>query len=246
MTEAAEFVKQGKTYTDVAVYLPLEDHWMRHMLPEDRRGPAANYYWEMQTVERPAGLLGYHPLWISTPFLKGAVVENGHVQYGETIFSMVYVDVEWLDSDALSALLRLAREGARICLPRRPAAPGHRPAADYGDRLAELMSQTGVTTDPGAALRQPPLVSGPDVPEFWCRQVDDDYHVFFAHPNTKWIRYPMAYEGWRSTGRVEREVAIHVNGRERSLRLAFEPEDAILARISAAGEVDVKPGRIEN
>ena len=54
LTEAADFVKQGRTYTDVAVYLPLEDHWMRHMLPEDRRGPAANYYWELQTVERPA------------------------------------------------------------------------------------------------------------------------------------------------------------------------------------------------
>ena len=44
---------------------------------------------------------------------------------------------------------------------------------------------------------------------------------FFAHPDTKRIRYPMAYEGWRSTGRVEREVVIHVNGRERTVRLAF-------------------------
>jgi len=245
MTDAAEFVKLGRTYTDVAVYLPLEDHWMRNMLPEDRRGPAANYYWELQTVDRPADLLGYHPLWISTPFLEEAVVEDSRVRYGEAVFSLVYVDVEWLDDEALSALLRLAREGARICLPRRPSAPGRRPAADYDDRLGELMDQPAVTADPHAALRHSPLVDGEDAPEFWCRRVDGDYHLFFAHPDTKRIRYPMAYEGWRSTGPIERKVTIHVNGRERTVRLAFEPEDAMMVRVSASGEVDVKPGRIE-
>ena len=245
MTEAADFVKQGRTYTDVAVYLPLEDHWMRHMLPEERRGPAANYYWELQTVERPADLLGYHPLWISTPFLEDAVVEDGRVLYGEAAFSVIYVDVDWLDGEALSALLRLAREGARICLPRRPAAPGHRPPMDYEDRLEELMSQPSVAADSGAALRHPPLVSGREAPEFWCREVDGDFHVFFAHPDTKRIRYPMAYEGWRTTGLIEREVILHVNGRERAVRLAFEPEDAMLVRISASGAVEVKPGRVD-
>lgn len=252
LAEAADFVKQGRTFTDVAVYLPLEDHWMRHLLPEERRGPAANYYWELQTVERPAALLGYHPLWISTPFLAEAVVEDGRVRYGEAVFSAIYVDVEWLDAEALSALLRLAREGAYICVPRRPAAPGRRPPGDYGDRLVELMSQTSVTAELGTALRHPetglshsPLVSGRDVPEFWCRQVDGDYHVFFAHPDTKRIRYPMAYEGWRSTTTVEREVSIHANGRERTVRLAFEPEDSMLVRISASGAVDVTPGRVE-
>lgn len=253
MTEAADFVKQGRTYTDLAIYLPLEDHWMRHMLPEERRGPAANYYWELQTVERPGALLGYHPLWISTPFLAEAVVEDGCVRYGEAVFSAIYVDVEWLDAEALPALLRLAREGARICLPHRPAAPGHRPPADYEDRLVELASQQAVTTELGAALRHPetgrphpPLVSGRDAPEFWCREVDGGYHFFFAHPDTKRIRYPMAYEGWRSTGLVEREVTLHVNGRERMLRLAFEPEDAMLVRVSETGAVDVKPGRIDD
>ena len=55
----------------------------------------------------------------------------------------------------------------------------------------------------------------------------------------------MAYEGWRSTERIEREVVLHVNGRERTVHLAFEPEDALLVRISASGAVDVTPGRID-
>ena len=254
LAEAADFIKQGRTYTDVAVYLPLEDHWMRHMLPEERRGPAANYYWELQTVERPAALLGYHPLWISKPFLQDAVVEDGRVRYGEAVFSMIWVDVAWLDGEALSALLRLAREGAWICIPRRPAAPGRLPPGDFEDRLAELMNQPSVIADPdpGAALRHPktgrahpPLVGGRDAPEFWCREVDGDYHLFFAHPDTKRIRYPMAYEGWRSTTPVEREVSLHVNGRERTVRLAFEPEDAMMVRVSSTGAVDVRPGRID-
>ena len=55
----------------------------------------------------------------------------------------------------------------------------------------------------------------------------------------------MAYEGWRSTGPVEREVVLHVNGRDRTVRLSFEPEDAMLVRISASGALDVKPGRVD-
>ena len=56
----------------------------------------------------------------------------------------------------------------------------------------------------------------------------------------------MAYEGWRSTGPVEREVILHVGGRERTLNLVFAPEDAVMVRMSASGAVDVKPGRIDD
>ena len=175
------------------------------------------------------------------------MVEDGRVRYGEAAFSVIYVDVDWLDGEALSALLRLARDGARICVPRRPRAPGHRPPpTDYEDRLKELMNQPTVTTDPAAVLRHPPLVSGRDAPEFWCREVDGDYRIFFAHPDTKRIRYPMAYEGWRSASLIEREVILHVNGRERTVHMAFKPEDAMLVRVSASGAVDARPGRIDD
>jgi hypothetical protein len=217
---------------------------MGHRLPKERQGPAATYYWELQTVDLPASLEGYHPLWISTPFLKEATVENGLIRYGETTFSMLYVDVEWLDHEALEALIQLALKGATICIARRSKVPGHQPPPDYGDRLTQLMNYPTVMSDLNAEFRHPPLVGGEDLPEYWCREVDGAYHIFFAHPDTKRIRYPMAYEGWRSTGTLERHVTIHIKDREYDLHLTFEPEDALFVKVTSMGEVDITAARI--
>ncbi len=244
LESVSRFLKPGKTYSDVAVYLPLEDNWMGHRLPKERQGPAATYYWELQTVDLPASLEGYHPLWISTPFLKEATVENGLIRYGETTFSMLYVDVEWLDHEALEALIQLALKGATICIARRSKVPGHQPPPDYGDRLTQLMNYPTVMSDLNAEFRHPPLVGGEDLPEYWCREVDSAYHIFFAHPDTKRIRYPMAYEGWRSTGTLERHVTIHIKDREYDLHLTFEPEDALFVKVTSMGEVDITAARI--
>jgi hypothetical protein len=106
------------------------------------------------------------------------------------------------------------------------------------------MNYPTVTSDLNAALRHPPLVGGEDLPEYWCREVDGAYHIFFAHPDTKRIRYPMAYEGWRSTGTLERHVTIDIKDREYDLHLTFEPEDALFVKVTSMGEVDVAAARI--
>jgi hypothetical protein len=245
LASVSQFLKLGKTYTDVAVYLPLEDNRMLHRLPDDRQGPAATYYWELQTVDLPACIEGYHPLWMSTPFLKEATVENSLIKYGEATFSLLYVDVEWLDHEALLALIQLAIKGASICIIRHPKVPGHQPPADYKDHLTQLMNYPTVTSDLNAALRHPPLVDGEDIPEYWCREVDGDYHLFFAHPDTKRIRYPMAYEGWRSTVTLKREVTVNLKGRTHDLHLIFDPEDALFVKISTMGDLDITVARIE-
>ena len=238
------FLKPGQTYSDVAVYLPLEDNRMLHMLPEEQRGPAAMYYWELQTAARPAHLAGYHPLWISTPFLEESTVQDGMLRYGETVFDLLYVDVEWLDPEALRALIPLAAKGANICVMRRPRAPGHRPPARYDDDITRLMNYPSVTTDLKTARLHTPLVGGDDLPEYWCRKVDGDYHLFFAHPDTKRMAYPLPYEGWRSDAPVERPVTICVNGREQGVHLVFEPGASAMVRVSPTGAVDISTARI--
>ena len=52
----------GKTYSRMAVYLPLEDQWMRDMLPEDLQKPSSRFYWEQQELHVSDELLPWRPL----------------------------------------------------------------------------------------------------------------------------------------------------------------------------------------
>ena len=54
----------------------------------------------------------------------------------------------------------------------------------------------------------------------------------------------MAYEGWRSTGTLERHVTIDIKDREYDLHLTFEPEDALFVKVTSMGEVDITAARI--
>jgi len=238
METVSGYMKAGRTYTDVAVYLPIEDVRMLHQLPEDRQTPAGTYYWEFQETARPPHLLGYHPLWVSPPFLEDATVESGCLRCGDAVFNVLYVDVDWLDHETLQALTRLAQQGARVCVSRRPKEPGRQTGRDFDGDVTRLMNQPSVFTELTGAHNRPPLVTGPDLPEFWCRVVDGDYHLFLAHPDTKRITYPMPYEGFRSTGPMDRTINLNINGASRTLTVTFEPTQSILLRMSSRGAVD--------
>ncbi|MBT5876960.1 MAG: hypothetical protein HOH43_26290, partial [Candidatus Latescibacteria bacterium] len=112
MTTVSGYLKAGQTYTDIAMYLPLEDVRMLHLLPDEQQTPAGTYYWELQDTARPHNLLGYHPLWVSAEILQEASVEGESIRCGAATFRMLVVDVEWLDREALSTLNRLANLGA--------------------------------------------------------------------------------------------------------------------------------------
>ena len=100
------------------------------------------------------------------------------------------------------------------------------------------MNQPSVFAEFTSAHHRSPLVNGPDLPEFWCRVVDGDYHIFLAHPDTKRITYPMPYEGFRSTEPMERTINLNINGASQTLKFTFEPTQSILLRVSSRGAVD--------
>lgn len=237
MTTVSGYLKAGQTYTDIAVYLPLEDVRMQHLLPDEQQTPAGTYYWELQDTARPQHLLGYHPLWVSAGTLQDASVEGKRIRCGSATFRLLVVDVEWLDREALSTLTRLADLGASICLSSRPRCPGYKPSATFDRDLTRLLSNSSVSTDFNVLNRCPPLMAGPEAPEFWCRTVGDGYHIFLAHPDTRRIKYPMPYEGFRSTEVIDRSIALNIGGKSRKMILSFRPHQSILLEVSQAGNV---------
>jgi hypothetical protein len=245
MDKVCAAMKFGRPYSDVAVYLPIEDQWMKGELPKEQQKPSAKYHWELHYLRPPAELAGRQPLWLSTAFLKGARFEDGKLRCGEAEFSLLYVDCEWLDGDALTEVVRLARRGLPVCLKREPKRPGARgegrgARGDYERNLKALAGMGNVSDNLSVLVQEPPLVTGRDAPDFWCRVVDDDLLLFFGHPASRGLTYPMKYGQSAQAGRTRREVRLGVGGLELGLELALEfaPQQSLLLRVSRSGRVE--------
>lgn len=233
----SEKLRGGRPYTDLAVYLPLEDNWMRHELPEALRRPSAAYYWELQYERFPEMLRGYRPTWVSAPFLEQAEYRTGALSIGPARFSALYVDVEWLDAAALEQLLRLARQGLPICLKRVPKQPGRMAAPSYASDLEALLARKNVSADFSTVVKTPPLVSGASVPEFWVRDYGGELLIFFAHPLSRGVKYPLTYGQSYSAGPETVPVVLTHEGVRVELDLRFAPNESRVLRLGPKGRV---------
>jgi len=234
----SEFMRRGITYCDLAVYLPLEDNWMRNELPKEKQRPSAKYFWELQYQKFAHEVYGYRPVWISDYFLERAEYHDGQLHYGDANFTSLYVDVEWLDREALSHILRLAQQGLPIFMKRKPVQPGFIKNESYEKDLRRLFNIKNVKTTLQKQIARLLLVEGGDIPEFWCRVDGDDAFIFFAHPKTKEITYPMRYGYSYCTETRELTMAVNFSGKKIEFKLVFEPYQSILVRIDKAGNLD--------
>jgi hypothetical protein len=231
------FMRKGKNYADIAVYLPLEDNWMRGALPEGLRRPSAKYHWELQYQRFPGELAGYRPTWVTNYFLKDADYDKDGLHCGRAIFSSLYIDAEWLDYEALLNILALADKGLPICLKKRPRQPGFKKTSDYERKLDRLMDCRKVKDTLKRIAVNQPLVEGEDLPEFSCRVMKNAAYLFFAHPKTRELTYPMKYGQSRCEKTVEIPVKVNIFDRSINIELAFEPYQSVLLRIEKDGVV---------
>ena len=168
LTAVSSALRTGRNYTDVAVHLPLEDNWMRNLLPDDMLRPSAKYWWELQYQRFPEELRGWRPTWVTTEFLKDAEFRDGLLHCGAAEFRWLYLDVEWLAADGLREISRLSQAGLPVVMVRRPHAPGCLPRAGYGEMLRSLASRPTTFTSIRSlqsATGATPLVEGVLVPE---------------------------------------------------------------------------------
>ena len=179
MEKVSGIMLRGKTYSDVAVYIPYEDGVMKGAYPPERQRVWVWGEYEMRYIFPPKELEGYHPLWINRHFLENASFEKDKLVVGDAMFSALYIDVEYMDIRALKRVLELAKGGLPICLKRSVVQPGKMKSESYQQMLADLMALPNVSDDMKQIIDHPPLISGDSIPEYWCRVERDGTHYIF-------------------------------------------------------------------
>ena len=232
-------LQMGRTYSDLAVYIPYEDGVMKGAYPPERQRVWVWGEYEMRYVYPPEETRGYHPLWINRHFLEQAEWYEGKLKVGDATFSSLYVDVEFIDARALRRVLELAQKGLPVCLKKSPKEPGLNKSIDFADNIKKLTALENVSEDLTKIIKHPPLLQGQYLPDYWCRVEDDGTHyLFLAQPLSKNLEYPI-YSGQSFMKESEfKEITITLEGKSSKQMLEFKPYQSLMLRISSKGKIE--------
>ncbi|MEO1416708.1 MAG: glycosyl hydrolase [Bacteroidota bacterium] len=236
MERVSGLMQQGKTYSDVAVYIPYEDGVMKGAYPPERQRVWVWGEYEMRYIFPPEETEGYHPLWINRHFLNEATFENGKLTVGDAAFSTLYIDVQYMDIRALERILELAQQGLPICLKNTPQQPGKDKSNDFGKMLKDLQALSNVSNDFQQVIHHPPLIEGENMPEYWCRvEADGTHYIFLAQMPAKGLAYPV-YSGQSFMDSSDQKMlTLHVNGHTIEETFEFAPYQSLMLKISPDG-----------
>lgn len=232
-------MQHGRTYSDVAVYIPYEDGVMKGAYPPERQRVWVWGEYELRYIDPPGEIRGYHPLWINRHYLEKADFKKGKLHVGDAAFSMLYIDVDYMDIRALRRILELAEQGLSICLKKRPMQPGKQKSGEYSRLLDRLENQETVSPDLQWSIDHPPLIDGDRVPDYWCRVGDDGTHrLFLSQFPALDLKYPV-YSGQSFMDSSDLcTLILHVNGKRIRREFEFKPYQSLLLRISPGGELE--------
>jgi hypothetical protein len=233
-------MEKGKTYTDVAVYIPFEDAVMKGAYPPEQQRVWVWGEYEMRYLFPPKETEGYHPLWINHHFLEESDFHDGKLIVGDAAFSCLYVDVDYMDIRALKRLLALAKKGLPVCLKHFPKQPGKMKSKEYEGMLNELSGLKNVSENFTNVIGHPPFIQGDNLPDYWCRQEKNGtYYLFLAQPLSKDLIYPI-YSGQSLMKQSEiRELTINLCGKTIHQKIEFKPYQSLMLRITSEGKVEM-------
>lgn len=239
MEKVSGLMQRGKSYSDVAVYIPYEDGVMKGAYPPEKQRVWVWGEYELRYIHPPEEIAGYHPLWINRHFLMQAEFKNGKLVVGDAAFSTLYIDVEYMDVRTLMRILELAQEGLQVCLKRRPKQPGHLKAETYDHLITELLSLRNVSGNFNAVIDHPPLIQGDSLPGYWCRVEEDGTHLLFlAQPLSTDLTYPL-YSGQSLMKQsVYRKLKFTIAGKTIALDVEFKPYQSVILKVAANSKVE--------
>ena len=240
MDKVSGLLQKGKTYSDVALYIPYEDGVMQGAYPKERQRVWVWGEYELRYINPPKETEGYHPLWINRHFLEQASFEDGKLVVGDAQFSTLYIDVKFMDSRALTRVLELAKMGLGICLKQNLKEPGKTKSENYKMMLDELSSLNNVSENFQETVDHPPLIKADSLPEYWARiDKNGELYLFLAQFQAKDLKYPIYSGQSYASQSVLREFTFTVNGNRISQTVEFKPYQSVMLKITPNGEVDL-------
>ncbi|MGM0377841.1 MAG: glycosyl hydrolase, partial [Bacteroidota bacterium] len=229
LEQVSSYMKKGKTYSDVAVYLPTEDAWIKGIMPVEKQFIWAWGYYEMRYIYFPEELSGYHPVWINREFLKNGKVIDNQLAVGDAIFKSLYLDTEFLDYETLKVISNLADQGLPVTLKNSPQQAGTLKSPEWDKMLTKIMSLKNVASEfihPGK-----PLIEGENIPAFWARKNGSVLYIFLANPSSKKLKFPVKYGQSYTKNSCELPVKINYKRDSFNLNLKFNPYTSLLYKI---------------
>ena len=239
METVSGIMQKGKTYSDVAVYIPHEDGIMKGAYPPERQRVWVWGEYELRYIYPPDEVMGYHPLWINRHFLEQATLQNNRLIMGDASFSMLYIGVEYMDERALRRILEIAKKGFPICLKKNPTQPGKNKNEDYNDLLKQLNELENVSEIFQEIIDHPPFIAAEELPDYWSRvEANGTHYIFLAQMKSKDLKYPI-YSGQSFIDNSEtKEITFHINGKTIFKEITFKPYQSVLLKVLPDGNVE--------
>ena len=226
LSRVSGVMQRGSSYSDVAVYLPTEDAWISGVMPREKQFIWAREYYEMRYVYFPEELAGHHPIWINGEFLQKAVWEESTLKVGDARFSSLYVDAEYLDLEVLKRITELASRGLPVTMKQRPRQAGRAQSNAWKGMIGRLMELPNVASEFRA--QGLPLVESEQALSYWARESDRSLFLFFSHPDSRNLKFPLEYGQSFSDEIRKVPVVINYQGRSYQAALEFLPNQSLL------------------
>ncbi len=212
LTKVSAVMKKGNTWSDIAVYLPVEDAWCAGVMPKEKQFIWSWGYYEMRYIYFPDELKPFNPAWINYEFLEKSRVENGILKVGNAEFKALYVDANHLDYKVVKRISELANAGLRIVLKKNPEEPGAATHDDYQDLVNTILALENVTHELPIDIK--PFMAGNKIPAHWCRKEGETLYIFFPDPKACRLKFPLGYGQSLNTETTRYDIAIDWNGSE--------------------------------
>jgi len=237
LEQVSGFMRQGLPYTDIAVYIPQEDAWIAGELPKEKQLPWAWGEYEMRYTDFNKELTGYQPTWVNKNFLAQGQVQDGKLTINGLEFNMLYIDVNYMDIEALQTIQKLANDGLPVCIKKNPGQAGYMKDPGFQKLLDEMEKLPNVSNELANLNVAEPLISGADISEYRCRIVDDEYLIFFSNPLSVDITYPLSYGQSLSDSTFKMQIKINTRNGEKDIELIFEPYQSLLLTIQPGNDI---------
>ena len=126
----------------------------------------------------------------------------------------------------------MAEQGLPICLKRFPDEPGlHKTGEPYKALVAKLKELDNVKTSWEVMKVIPPIITGTEKIDYWCRETADGLYVFLANPRSKNLKFPLEYGQSLNKEKKALDIAINWRGNTIPVALEFDPYQSLLLKV---------------